>query len=186
LIVCATDNAAAAAAAPVSTFCDAHSYLESVRYLNSNLKAHGFSAVDLPAACAVPTADASAASVAASDSAAAKAEVVNTLYRLLVAHQQSVEYRNDTSAKLEDARARHSDLSARHTALTSELHSEKHRAWVAEMKRRSSEADSRKAEARLRATIADLEKKNVQIQRRDKQYIVRLCCVCTGDCPHHH
>ncbi len=37
---------------------------------------------------------------------------------------------------------------------------------------RAMESDARKTEQKLRASIRELETRNVQIQRRDKQYIV--------------
>src|SRR4051812_16290032 len=93
---------APAGTAEKGALCDASNYLDGIRYVNNHLRVHGFGSIDLAGACSFPTADTAAGTaVAATANAAdagasgrAKAELVNCMYRLVMAHQQSVEYRN--------------------------------------------------------------------------------------------
>ncbi len=84
-------------------FADATNYQDCIRYLNHTLNVHGLGTIDLVAACAqpipsasaAPTTSASPSSPSAAESVAAKVQLINALYKLVVSHQTAAEYRNE-------------------------------------------------------------------------------------------
>ncbi len=155
--------------------------MECMRYLNNTMNAHGFGTIDLGAVCASPIADAAPTaggdavshppSIGTGDSLTAKIGLINAVYKLVVSHQSATEYRTEQTQRYDQLSVRHSETTAKLTTTANDLHSMNHKHWVSENKRRASEADARKLEQKLRAQIRELETKNIQIQRRDKQYI---------------